>query len=431
MPNSIKCVIIAVYDHTNEVIMKIFTKISLTLALVACIAAPALSVNAPALSVNATAATPTGYTRAEDVKYVKNGDYIYNWGARDEDCVFLSTYAEDFYTGSYVYSVLSQKSGGTSQSNGHQSQLYAALQTLMRANHDHQTSYGETRYQYCYTDCEKGGGKISSFYSGKAIGPSWDGEWNREHTWPNSKGLGGNDENDIMMLRPTATSENSSRGNTAYGEGSSYYDPNCEGQNLRGDCARIMLYTYTRWGNTSKMWGTGGVMQSLDVMLRWMEEDPVDTWEMGRNDAVQAITGTRNVFVDYPEYAWLMFGRAIPTDMVTPSGEAKKGAVLPDIPDDSSSSVVEKPDDSSSSTANSSDSHWMQDCAHEYGEQVVLKEPTEKEDGFAYRECARCGNRAFVALPKTGNGGCRSVVAPIAASLLLSGAFALLRRKSR
>ena len=38
-----------------------------------------------------------------------------------------------------------------------------------------------------------------------------------------------------------------------------------------------------------------------DDLLRWIEEDPVDTWELGRNDSVEAITGTRNVFVDYPE----------------------------------------------------------------------------------------------------------------------------------
>ena len=61
------------------------------------------------------------------------------------------------------------------------------------------------------------------------------------------------------------------------------------------------------------------------ALLAWMEEDPVDTWEMGRNDAVQSITGTRNVFVDYPEYAWLLFGREIPSDMTTPSGEAAGG----------------------------------------------------------------------------------------------------------
>ena len=42
---------------------------------------------------------------------------------------------------------------------------------------------------------------------------------------------------------------------------------------------------------------------------------------MGRNDSVQSITGVSNVFVDYPEYAWLLFGQEVP-EMVTPSGKA-------------------------------------------------------------------------------------------------------------
>lgn len=265
---------------------------------------------------------PTGYTKASDVAYKTSGGYIANWGARGEDCVFLSTYAERFYTGSYTFDVLSKKSGGTSQSNAPQSELYAALKSLMTSKHSHTTSYNETRNLYRYTDCLKNDtAHISSFYSGRELSGTWDSgaTWNREHTWPNSKGLNGADENDIMMLRPTWVSENSSRGNTAYGQGSGYYDP---GEAVRGDCARIVLYVYTRWGNTGRMWGTSGVMQNLDTLLRWMEEDPVDTWEMGRNDAVQAITGTRNVYVDYPEYAWLLFGRDVPEGIVTPSGEA-------------------------------------------------------------------------------------------------------------
>jgi hypothetical protein len=74
------------------------------------------------------------------------------------------------------------------------------------------------------------------------------------------------------------------------------------------------------------MWGSSGVMENLDILLKWMEEDPVDTWEMGRNDAVQSITGVRNVFVDYPEFAWLLFGREIPSDLVTPSGNGASPA---------------------------------------------------------------------------------------------------------
>ncbi len=264
----------------------------------------------------------------DDVSYVNDGKYIYNWGTRGETATFLSPNAKEFYTGNNTYAVLSSYTGGTSQSNAPSSDLYKALKKLMTEAHTHITSYNETKDLYRYTDCQNSGGKISSFYSGNAIGPSWDGEWNREHTWPNSKGLGGSDENDIMMLRPTSTSENSSRGNTAYGKSSGYYNPNAESggkYDLRGDVARIFLYVYVRWGNTNRAWGQSGVMESVDVLLEWMEADPVDTWELGRNDAVEAITGTRNVFVDYPELAFLLFGEEIPAGMSTPSGGADTG----------------------------------------------------------------------------------------------------------
>ena len=185
------------------------------------------------------ATTATGYTKASDVDYVTSSKgYIANWGARDEDCTFLSTYAQAFYTGSYSYSTLSQKSGGSSQTNASSSSLYSALQSMMKSEHDYQTSYSATKEMYRYTDCVSNNySNISSFYSGKVLTGNWDGAatWNREHTWPNSKGLGGNDDNDIMMLRPTWVQENSSRGNTAYGQSSGYYDPNGEGQNVRGD----------------------------------------------------------------------------------------------------------------------------------------------------------------------------------------------------
>ena len=286
----------------------------------------------PVSAANITT-TATGYTSAADVKYQyhTSKNYISNWGARGELATFLSPNAEKFYTGNYTYDVLSDKQGGSSQSTAPSSALYKALQSMMKSEHSHQTSYGETRDQYKYTDCLLNDvAHISSFYSGKELNGAWDSAatWNREHTWPNSKGLGGNDENDIMMLRPTWVQENSSRGNTAYGESNGYYNPNSEANgeyDLRGDCARIVLYTYVRWGNTSYMWGKSGVIESMTVLLKWMEEDPVDTWEMGRNDAVESITGTRNVFVDYPEYAWLLFGEEIPSDMTTPSGIAKSG----------------------------------------------------------------------------------------------------------
>ncbi|MBE6750502.1 MAG: hypothetical protein E7560_05000 [Ruminococcaceae bacterium] len=280
---------------------------------------------------------PTAHFAADaaTVDYVYSGDYIYNWGTRGETATFLSPNAEAFYTGNNKYDDLSALAGGTGVSDAPSSALYSSLQALMVNAHDYQTSYNATKDLYQYTDCQNSGKitkAISSFYSGVAIGPAWGTapSWNREHTWPNSKGLGGMDENDIMMLRPTASSENTSRGNKAYGESTGYYNPNSASNgayDLRGDVSRIFLYVYVRWGNVNgngqySTWGTNGVMESLDILLEWMEADPVDTWELGRNDSVQAITGTRNVFVDYPELAFTLFGAEIPEDMATPSGEA-------------------------------------------------------------------------------------------------------------
>ena len=289
--------------------LSLFMVLAMLIALV-----PALSLGASAANVNYT--------------YASNGKYIYNWGTRGTTATFLSPNAEDFYEDNNTsYAELSSYSGGTGKSDAPKSELYRELKELMTSNHSYITSYNATRDLFVYTDCQNNGGKISSFYSGKSIGPSWDSgsTWNREHTWPNSKGLGGNDENDLMMLRPTSTSENGARGNKAYGQSSGYYNPNMESggkYDLRGDVARIFLYVYVRWGNINSAWGTSGVMESVEVLLEWMEADPVDTWELGRNDSVESITGTRNVFVDYPELAFILFGEEIPADMATPSGEA-------------------------------------------------------------------------------------------------------------
>jgi len=253
-------------------------------------------------------------------------DYVYNWGHRGDTATALSSYATAFYGANGTsYEALAVLEGSADVGSVPSSALYGQLKSLMAGSHSHITGYDETKDLYRYTDCQDGGGAISAFYSGKEIGPDWDGLWNREHTWPNSKGLSGDDENDIMMLRPTSTSENSGRGNTAYGSGSGFYNPNKESggkYDLRGDVCRIALYVYVRWGNATNMWGKDGVIESKDVLLNWMLSDPVDTWEMGRNDAVQSITGTRNVFVDYPELAFLLFDAEIPSTMVTPSGKA-------------------------------------------------------------------------------------------------------------
>ena len=199
-----------------------------------------------------------------------------------------------------------------------------------------------------------------------------------------------------MMLRPTASSENGSRGNKAYGKSSGFYNPNAESNgshDLRGDVSRILLYQYVRWGCTNKMWGSAGVIENKDVLIEWMIADPVDTWELGRNDSVQAITGTRNVFVDYPELAFVMFGEQIPSGYATPSGNAKNGVATQPKPDSSTPSNTQNntQNNTSSNTQSSTQSTTQNTaqspnasttCKHSKAYNVEPEDPRCESDGF-------------------------------------------------
>jgi endonuclease I len=382
---------------------------------------------------------------AATVNYVYDGEYVYNWGTREETATFLSPMAEDFYEENNVtYAELAALSGSSSVGSVPSSELYKKLQTLMKGAHKYETSYNATRPLYMYTDCQQSGkwqnGKISSFYSGDPIGPAWDSgnTWNREHTWPNSKGdASGNGENDIMMLRPTAKSENGSRSNKAYGKSSGYYNPNMESggsHDVRGDVARIMLFVYCRWGNTGSMWGSSGVIESKDVLLEWAEADPVDTWELGRNDSTETITGTRNVFVDYPELIFVLFGEEIPANMPTPSGNAlckhtetvivgfvaatcsaegytgdtrckscntklEAGEAIPKVPHTFATEVTPPSctEDGFTFYICSVCDHMEEDdyvdaLGHDMGEWATVKDATCTEDGEKQRQCSRCNH---------------------------------------
>ena len=260
-----------------------------------------------------------------------------NSGERDVVCTTLNgTNALDYYTGNYAYDILSEKSSST---------ILSSLRSLMKSTHSYYSSYNDCKNYASVTDCENNNGKVSLIYTSYlATMSQWNG-WNREHVWP--KSLGGDNTTgggaDLHHIRPSDQVVNSTRGNKKYGEvngGTAVYGKNpatgCLGgysatyfeplDNVKGDVARICLYVYVRWGSD---WGADSiteVFQSVDVLLAWCEMDPVDTWEMGRNEVVEKIQGNRNVFIDYPEYAWLLFGKEVPSDMQTPSGEASEGS---------------------------------------------------------------------------------------------------------
>ena len=263
-----------------------------------------------------------------------------NSGTRDEICTDLSgTSVSTYYTNDYTYDNLSALSGNA---------LLQTLRTLMTSTHSYQTSYDECRDYSVITDCENADGTtINLLYTSYVVtmadyinNVTNGGGWNREHVWP--KSLGGFSTTgagaDLHHIRPTDKSVNGKRGNEKYGiptnptpvtgtvtvanmvgghSDNAYFEPL---DNAKGDVARICLYVYVRYGGElSKCSSITNVFQSIDVLLQWHEEDPVDTWEMGRNEVVYAIQGNRNVFIDYPELAWLLFDREIPDDIMTPS----------------------------------------------------------------------------------------------------------------
>ena len=316
-----------------------------------------------------------------------------NSGERGVVCTTLDgTSADDYYTDSYTYDRLADLSA---------SELLLHLRGLMTSTHTYQSSYDDCHYKADKTDCENGDGKVLLIYTSySATMSQWNG-WNREHVWP--KSLGGNTTTgggaDMHHIRPSDAGVNSSRGNKKYGYAgsnatekygtnpatgylggtynSTYFEPVDE---VKGDVARICLYVYVRWGSAWGATDVTKVFQSVDVLLEWCALDPVDTWEMGRNEVIENIQGNRNVFIDYPELAWLIFDREIPTNMTTPSGEAGEG----------------------SSSGGSSGGSTTTPCTHNWSEMVIKIPATETNSGEGEKSCKNCGIKETVVIPALG-----------------------------
>ncbi len=100
------------------------------------------------------------------------------------------------------------------------------------------------------------------------------------------------------------------------------FEPNDE---IKGDIARIYFYMMTAYEDIIMSWpwrssrtatyvfdnaGTAyEPMQPwvMDMLMRWSEQDPVDSIEQARNQGVWRVQGNRNPYVDYPgleQYVW-------------------------------------------------------------------------------------------------------------------------------
>ena len=318
--------------------------------------------------------------------FAATGTLTRNTTTRHQVCTALSAKAKAYYTGSYTYAKLSQLQGVYSPNDSwaatQNNALYTSLKTLMTNTHSVYAQYnptGETKdelsYLWDYTDACAGSSQYLYFYTDISADDYGNSAMQREHVWPESKASyfqeGGG--SDLHHLRPSIGTVNGNKSNFAFAnvreDYSSYKTTVIDGadviwykqtvsnpadgvievrDNIKGDVARILMYIWCRWGEPnlysdvdeskcptmdSKDNGdnqTGlRVIEDMETLLEWMEMDPVDTWEMARNDQIENFQGNRNVFIDYPELAWMVLGQDPPQDMTTPSGEASQGSSTP------------------------------------------------------------------------------------------------------
>jgi len=188
-------------------------------------------------------------------------------------------------------------------------ELKLALRTIISVT-THTCTYDELKTILPRTDRGTDDpNKILLFYLRTEISAEWDPNtstaWNREHIWPKSQGWfqtsgAGADPHHI---RASQVRENSLRSNLPYGENGYGYEPIDE---VKGDCARIIFYMLTRYSE-SDSFSVTRVAQSMQMLLRWNELDPVDSIETYRNNTIYDFQGNRNPFIDDSDYAYMIW----------------------------------------------------------------------------------------------------------------------------
>lgn len=162
--------------------------------------------------------------------------------------------------------------------------------------------------------------------------------WNREHVWPQSLGSFNTSVGvgtDVHNLKPADGGLNSLRSNHEYddlgstGSGVNYnggatgnringsaglFEPR---DKVKGDLARIILYMDLRYEGAGTepdlvareaLTSGGTTFAVLSTLIAWHWADPVDSFELNRNDVIHNMQGNRNPFIDHPELVHYIYG---------------------------------------------------------------------------------------------------------------------------
>ena len=254
-------------------------------------------------------------------------------------------------------------------------ELKTALYNIIKSHTE--LSYSALWTAFRTTDV-KPNGRVWDMYSntdytfGTDQGASYNAEgqtYNREHSFPKSWFKEGYPMyTDLFHLYPADGYVNSQRSNYPFGNvrnvrytsrnGSKLGTPTVSNFNesnyvfepaneYKGDFARTYLYMATRYEDRIASWrgnnaATRDILDGnsfpayksfyIDLLIEWHKNDPVSEKEINRNNAVYALQGNRNPYIDHPEWVECVW-KGICVDQANVIIANTK--YLPTIPDES------------------------------------------------------------------------------------------------
>lgn len=186
--------------------------------------------------------------------------------------------------------------------------LYSVLETLIQSYT--YVDYGAARDILQISDEDpSNSNNIILVYNRASVLSTWDGgaTWNREHVWPRSLLENSTAEDDPHNLKPADPVINSTRGNDQFVSGTGVYGRVSggwfPGEEDQGDVARIVMYVALMWEKNLSIIG------NVNTILQWHRDDPVDAFEMNRNEVLFEYTDHRNPYIDHPELAYRIYGQ--------------------------------------------------------------------------------------------------------------------------
>ena len=203
-----------------------------------------------------------------------------------------------------------------------------------------------------------GSGNYSQYENGNG---TQSNSWNREHIWPKSHGFPDEDDNaytDVHNLKPCDRSVNSSRGTKDFDFGGNQHSEasDCLTDSdsweppdyVKGDIARILFYMVVRYdpgvdheNNTFDLElvdyttpnNTEPILGKLSSLLDWHLSDPVDDFEINRNEIIFGFQQNRNPFIDHPNLVNYLWGDNVGLvwneNLTVPETEIVKTTIYP------------------------------------------------------------------------------------------------------